>query len=76
MCPKIAIKPVRWVLSWYIPVLAPPIPPWGTSSAAGGNTPCHPSLITLRIKPIYQLTHLIRDIYISILGSIGNSRCV
>jgi len=27
-------------------VLAPPIPPWGTPSAAGvaGNTPCHPSI--------------------------------
>ena len=30
------------------PLQGPPIPPWGTPSAAGvaGNTPCHPSIIS------------------------------
>jgi len=34
--------PVRERLGQYIPVLAPPIPPWGTPYAAGSDTPPQP----------------------------------
>jgi len=31
------------IIPRHISVLAPPIPPWGTPSAAGGDTPLHHS---------------------------------
>jgi hypothetical protein len=40
------------ILPRHISVLAPPIPPWGTPFAAGGDTPLHhSSLIHLFLNP-------------------------